>query len=319
MEKFFKKNAVLYKEMTVDMKTPKAMIIIMIMNVIIGFIAMLFLGIMTMVGIVDEAYISYRVLPWMLTAIYYIEAGMIMFLVPAITAGSISLEKERQTLDVLLTTRMTPWEIIVGKYFSNVVFVVLLILSSLPVLSLVFIYGGFPMWKLLLLILVLVAITCFFSSFGVFFSALTKNTIISVVLTYIAVGAVLSLSAAATGVGIGVIEAINAVLADKLHAPDNLIPSDEFIFFLLINPIVTVFDIIGSCVGYTFDGEGIAGMSSIGEILPHFTSKNILLRSWTVLSVILQLAVSFVILRVSAAFITVKKPKRNKKRDYGMK
>ena len=100
-----KTNAVLYKEMTIDMKRPKIMIIMLLINMSLAPISFgFFLGIMLSSL---ESTCSYRVLAWYLIAMVFVEATLLVFLTPAITAGSISLEKERQTLDVLLTTRMT--------------------------------------------------------------------------------------------------------------------------------------------------------------------------------------------------------------------
>lgn len=324
MNNFIKKNAVLYKEMIVDMKTPKAMIITIIMNALLSLIAVCFLIGIAAAGSSLEGYIWYRVIPWMLTAIYYVEAGLIIFLVPAITAGTISLEKERQTLDVLLTTRMTPWEIIIGKYFSNVVFVFLLIMSSLPIWSLAFIYGGFPLWKILVMLLVLMTITCYFSSFGIFFSSVTKNTILSVILTYIFSGAIFSVTTVLAISGISIVEVINAFIAEKFRfiTNDHLINGDGFIFFLLLNPIVTVFDVIGTTIGYSFGSEGqYKGVAQVaGYILPHFTEKNILLNLWTPISMFFQLLISVGLLRIAAAALNpLKKPKRYKNKDFGMK
>lgn len=323
MINFIKKNAVLYKEMIVDMKTPKAMIITVIMNALLGLIAVCFLIGISIAGSAAEGYIWYRVIPWMLTAIYYVEAALIIFLVPAITAGTISLEKERQTLDVLLTTRMTPWEIVIGKYFSNVVFVFLLIISSLPIWALAFIYGGFPLWKILVMMLVLMTITCYFSSFGIFFSSVTKNTILSVILTYIFSGMIFSATSILATTGISVVEVINAILVEKFPfiTNDHLINGDGFIFFLLLNPFITVFDVIGTTIGYSFGSEGqYKGMAEIAEILPHFTEKNILLNLWTPLSMVSQLLVSAGLIRIAAAALNpVRKPKRYKKKDFGMK
>ncbi len=71
-----------------------------------------------------------------------IEFTMLLLIVPALTAGSISGERERQTLNLLLTTPMTAGDIVAGKLTASLSTVFLLIISSFPILSLVFIYGG---------------------------------------------------------------------------------------------------------------------------------------------------------------------------------
>ena len=44
-----------------------------------------------------------------------IEFVLLVFLSPAVTAASISGERERQTLDLMLSTQMTAAQVVVGK------------------------------------------------------------------------------------------------------------------------------------------------------------------------------------------------------------
>ena len=61
---------------------------------------------------------------------------------PAFTAGAISLEREKQTLDMLVSTPMRPGGIVVGKLLSALAFVVLMIVAAIPISALVLMYGG---------------------------------------------------------------------------------------------------------------------------------------------------------------------------------
>lgn len=45
----------------------------------------------------------------------YLLFILVVLSVPAVAGGSISLEREKKTLDVLLTTNLNPWRIITGK------------------------------------------------------------------------------------------------------------------------------------------------------------------------------------------------------------
>ena len=67
---------------------------------------------------------------------------LVVFLAPAFTAGAISLEREKQTLDLLATTPISSLAIVLGKLASALTFVFLLILSSIPLTALVFMFGG---------------------------------------------------------------------------------------------------------------------------------------------------------------------------------
>ncbi|MTD30401.1 ABC transporter permease [Planomicrobium sp. YIM 101495] len=116
--------------------------------------------------------------------ISYIQLGLILFITPGLTAGAISSEREKQTLNILLTTSQTSWQIIFGKMSSSIAFLLLMIVSGLPVYSLVFLYGGVSPVQIAIIFafyfLTLVAI----GSLGVLFSTWIRKTIVSMIVTY---------------------------------------------------------------------------------------------------------------------------------------
>ena len=109
---------------------------------------------------------------------------LVCFIAPAFTAGAISLEREKQTLDLLVTTPMRPGAIVIGKLFSALAFVVLLILAGIPVSALVLMYGGASVTDILQQQVVLFVSAIGFGVVGIFFSALVKRTQAATVLTY---------------------------------------------------------------------------------------------------------------------------------------
>ncbi|QUI23116.1 hypothetical protein HZI73_12825 [Vallitalea pronyensis] len=118
-------------------------------------------------------------------AITIVQVLMISFIVPIITAGSISLEREKQTLDILLSTHLRPMSIIMGKLMTSISQVLLLIVASLPIFSFVFLFGGINLISILYLVLFYVVISIFFGALGVFFSVIFKKTLTSIVMTYL--------------------------------------------------------------------------------------------------------------------------------------
>ena len=72
----------------------------------------------------------------------FLQTLMIAILAPASTAGTISGERERQTLDLLAVTPISSVAIVVGKLLSALTWVFVLITASIPVAALVFVYGG---------------------------------------------------------------------------------------------------------------------------------------------------------------------------------
>jgi ABC-type transport system involved in multi-copper enzyme maturation permease subunit len=67
---------------------------------------------------------------------------VMIFLTPAYAAGGIAEEKERKTFDFLLTSPLENREIILGKFFGRVVFLLGVLFAGMPILSLTFLYGG---------------------------------------------------------------------------------------------------------------------------------------------------------------------------------
>jgi ABC-type transport system involved in multi-copper enzyme maturation permease subunit len=47
-------------------------------------------------------------------ALVAVVVALVMLLVPGLVGGSIAGERERQTLDLLLCTRVRPWRVVVG-------------------------------------------------------------------------------------------------------------------------------------------------------------------------------------------------------------
>lgn len=109
-----------------------------------------------------------------------------LVLAPASTAGAISLEREKQTLDLLTTTPISSLAIVLGKLLSALTWVFLLLLASIPVAALVFTFGGVGPEDLVRAYLVLFVTAIAFGSMGLFVSALVKRTQAATVINLVA-------------------------------------------------------------------------------------------------------------------------------------
>jgi len=114
----------------------------------------------------------------------YIQLGLVLFTAPGLTAGSISSEREKQTLPILLTTSQSSFQIISGKMLSSVAFLLLLIVAGLPVYSLVFLFGGISPVDFVKIFLFLFVTLLAIGSIGVMFSTLIRRTVVSMIATY---------------------------------------------------------------------------------------------------------------------------------------
>jgi ABC-type transport system involved in multi-copper enzyme maturation permease subunit len=110
---------------------------------------------------------------------------LVSFIAPAFTAGQISLEREKQTLDLLISTPMRPGAIVIGKLAAALAFVVLMIVAAVPITAIVLMYGGASVDDIVRQQIVLLATALFLGAIGLFFSSLLKRTQAATVLTYI--------------------------------------------------------------------------------------------------------------------------------------
>lgn len=126
---------------------------------------------------------------------YYIMMLGVQFLLtiliaPAMTSGSISGERERQTLDLLLVTNTGAFRIVWGKFLESFAFAALLIFSTLPMLCIVLIPGGVTMLQILTSMLFMLVTAFGALSIGTLCSALFRRTVASTVAAYLIVFAI---------------------------------------------------------------------------------------------------------------------------------
>ncbi|HSK94341.1 MAG TPA: ABC transporter permease subunit [Candidatus Angelobacter sp.] len=112
---------------------------------------------------------------------------LVCFIAPAFTAGQISLEREKQTLDLLISTPMRPGAIVIGKLAAALAFVVLMIVAAIPITAIVLMYGGASVDDIVRQQVVLLVTALMLGAIGLFYSALLKRTQAATVLTYITV------------------------------------------------------------------------------------------------------------------------------------
>ncbi len=74
--------------------------------------------------------------------VLFVMLGLVLFFVPALTAGSIAGERERQTLHPLQVTLLRPRGILIGKVLAGSSFMLLLLFAALPVMMVAYLLGG---------------------------------------------------------------------------------------------------------------------------------------------------------------------------------
>jgi ABC-2 type transport system permease protein len=110
---------------------------------------------------------------------------LLAFITPALTAGAISSERERQTIDLLFVTRIPPFSILWGKLLASMSFVVLLLLLSVPIFSLVFLFGGIELDQVAYTFLVTVVAALTLGLIGIAFSTWLRRSLAATVASYV--------------------------------------------------------------------------------------------------------------------------------------
>lgn len=255
-------GTIMVKELRSRMRGRRAFIVL---TVYLGILALITYGVYVVVapsarGMVGmgfgfgQANASALIGQSIFTLLSIFQLILVSFIAPAFTAGQISLEREKQTLDLLISTPMRPGAIVVGKLAAALAFVVLMIVAAVPITAIVLMYGGASVDDIVRQQVVLLATALMLGAIGLFFSALLKRTQAATVLTYITV--------LALALGTAMLFIFWTVVANQTddgglrpgvtqRAPEQL---------LYVNPGVAMLDVVANTEPGGFGG--ISGMLS---------------------------------------------------------
>jgi ABC-2 type transport system permease protein len=116
---------------------------------------------------------------------YQIMWIVVLFLVPGLTMGLFASEKTNGTQELLLTSPLTIWDIVLGKFLAGAVFVLLLgaIVGAFP--ALLFVYGDPELLVTLSGLLGVVLVGFTYVAIGAFASSLTRSQMVAFLLTFV--------------------------------------------------------------------------------------------------------------------------------------
>jgi ABC-type transport system involved in multi-copper enzyme maturation permease subunit len=118
------------------------------------------------------------------TALALVQLALVCLVAPGLAAGAVSGERERQTLDVLLVSCVPTFGIVWGKLVASVAFVLLLILSALPLFATVFLFGGVDGQQFVEAQLLTVTTAVAVAALSLFLSTLFRRTLPATVVAY---------------------------------------------------------------------------------------------------------------------------------------
>ncbi|MBP1961430.1 ABC transporter permease [Paenibacillus aceris] len=175
-------NPVMEKEFRLRMRTFRSPLSILVYLLAIGLIALGF-------AYINMSHQQAGVLSTERSSeLFYFLSGtqlvLIAFMTPGLTAGVVSGEREKQTLNMLLTTQQSSGTIILSKLIASLSFMLLTVVSTMPLYSIVFLYGGVSPKQVFAVFIFYVFVMVLFGAVGIFFSTILKKTVISVIATY---------------------------------------------------------------------------------------------------------------------------------------
>lgn len=173
-------NAVLGKELAIRMRGWRAFSIITAYLALLATVSLLLLSSNNTPQNYSDAATLGRNLFYLLAGF---QMGLIVLVTPASTADAISGERQRQTLDLLLVTRLSSLSIVLGKLVAGLAFDVLLILCSLPLFSLVFLFGGVSPDQFVSVFIVFLTTTLLLGAMSLFISTLMRRSGAAVVVS----------------------------------------------------------------------------------------------------------------------------------------
>ena len=232
-----------------------------------------------------------------------VEFALLLCVMPAISSGSISGEKEHRTLDLLLTTQMSPRQIVWGKLLSSLGDMFLILISSFPVIALVFVYGGVTPQDVITVILCFVTTALLITGIGLYCSAMFQRTVLSTAVSYASVVLLIGGTVAANRFALGLSTMRWNSYMNQIGSVADQATSGGFQYLLLFNPAVTFYSIIREQSGARDVLGEIArwiGIHNEGWITDH----------WVLVSIAVQLLTAVLLIRGTARWIDPASRKR---------
>ena len=306
-----KMNPILRKELRLGSRSSKIPLALMFYNIVLALIAVVMIFSVNAVGGISGAFssngdaIDFSGFLYIFQVIGWTQLGITLLIVPILSAGSISGEREKQTLEIMLTTPEKPFSIIWGKLLASLSNFIMFIVTSIPIMAISFVLGGLNWFALLGFIAMILVVAILVGSIGVFCSSAFKKTIASIVMTFLIEFGVLFLPLIICGGVLGVEAIAYAAVTDQMmNPPDpNFGPTP---FIMILTPLTGFFDYMMRVMNLTSIAEILREADMFGVITP------ILSYAWIPVNVIISGLLSFFFLRMAARKLNPIKKRKKK-------
>ena len=292
-------NPVYKNELKMSARSMQLPVLAVIFNSILSVVALIALyGIRQ--NYINSGGNPYHSMMILYVVVLTIEVVLLCLFVPSAAGGSIAGERERQTLDILLASRMTVREIVTGKLLSCISMAVLLVVTSIPVLAVTSMYGGMQLGSLYQSAVYVGFFILFAGSIGVFCSCRFKKTTYASISAY---GLLVLLLNMVFGGGFGQFS-VTASVSDiscayssetdmgtsvsAVHAVAGII------YLWLVNPAITYSMLIFHQIG---------GIGIVEELLHRMGAAQVVVEHWLAVSVSVQAVFIIIMTALSTKYL----------------
>jgi ABC-type transport system involved in multi-copper enzyme maturation permease subunit len=177
--------ALLTKELRLRLRRERSVWLIITYLLVMGLLGFGFLQRENAFSGGYQGYLLSQIGAQLYTLLSFVQLFLIVFIAPAFTSTSINGEKERQTFDLLLCSKLSAFSLLAGKLIAGLANALLLIAASIPLFSLVFFFGGVAPSQVLSTLVVFVMTALVTGTFGLFCSTLLRRPTVSTTAAYI--------------------------------------------------------------------------------------------------------------------------------------
>jgi ABC-type transport system involved in multi-copper enzyme maturation permease subunit len=178
-------TALLTKELRLRLRRERFVWLIIIYLLVMGILGFGFLQRANVFSGGYQGYLLSQIGAQLYALLSFVQLFLIIFIAPAFTATAINGEKERQTFDLLLCSKLSAFSLLAGKLIAGLVNVLLLIAASIPLFSLVFFFGGVSPLQVLITLVIFITTAIVASTFSLFCSTLVHRPTASTAAAYI--------------------------------------------------------------------------------------------------------------------------------------
>ncbi len=218
----------------------------------------------------------------------YALFGALCVLLPGLSGSAITREREKNTLELLLSTQLNPLKIVWGKLLVSLWMIVLIVISAFPMICVIMVLGEVSLLDLFKLIISIVFSGIFIGSIGIFCSTMSKASNRAVIWSYVTVFSV----TVGTLIFIPMVVFLMKVRMEQ-EGLLGQVDLGKWIYLLLVNPLTGFFGFLSRQVG---NGSELFDVcSSIGNYADDFVVNHM-----CGCAVFVQMAISALLLYLSA-------------------